>query len=241
MVSGGEGACLAVIPARGGSQRVHRKNIRDLRGKPMIVYSIEAALKSKLFSRVIVSTDDSQIAEISRRAGAEIPFLRDPSLADNHTHVSAATADALDRVEHGSATFDYVAQVMACCPLRNADDIRNSYQQFLSTGADSQVSVSRYAWLNPWSAMQRDDKFQLEPLFRDKESVRSQDLPDLFCIVGAIWWAKAPVLRRERTYHIAARTGWEIPWQRSLDIDTEEDVRIAELLMADADRWGIDV
>lgn len=229
-------SCLAVIPARGGSQRVPRKNIRDLNGKPTIVYTIEAALESQLFARVIVSTDDPQIADISRSAGAEIPFLRDPSLADHQTHVSAVTADALDRVEAGAGSFDSVAQVTACCPLRNAADICNSYEQFVATGADSQVSVSRYTWLNPWGAMRRDDTFHVTSLFPSEENARSQDLPPLFCIVGAIWWAKAAVLRRERTYHITARTGWEIPWQRSLDIDTEEDFRLAEVLMANADR-----
>jgi CMP-N-acetylneuraminic acid synthetase len=230
------GSCLAVIPARGGSQRVPGKNIRNLNGKPTIVYTIEAALQSQLFARVIVSTDDLQIADISRRAGAEIPFMRDPSLADHHTHVSAATADALDRVDARSEHFDCVAQIMACCPLRNSSDIGNSYEQFVTTGADSQVSVTRYTWLNPWGAMRRDDTLHVTPLFPKEESSRSQDLPPLFCIVGAIWWAKASVLRRERTYHITARTGWEIPWQRSLDIDTEDDFRLAEILMANADR-----
>jgi CMP-N-acetylneuraminic acid synthetase len=235
MYRGSRRSCLAVIPARGGSQRVPGKNIRDLNGKPMIVYSIEAALQSSLFTSVVVSTDDSEIAEISKRAGAEVPFIRDPSLSDHHTHVSAATADAVDRVDSSGERFDYVAQVMACCPLRNAEDLRSSYEQFITTEADSQVSVSRYTWLSPWAAMQRDDKFQITPLFRNQEGARSQDLPELFCIVGAVWWAKTPVLRHERTYHIATRTGWEIPWQRSLDIDTEEDFRIAQLLMGKAE------
>jgi len=197
----------------------------------MIVYSIEAALQSKLFANVIVSTDDTEIAEISRKAGAEIPFLRNPKLADHHTHVSAVTADALDRVESQGKRFDYVAQVMACCPLRDASDICNSYEQFVASSADSQVSVSRYTWLSPWAAVRRDSKFHLTPLFRDQEGARSQDLPELFCIVGAVWWARATILQQERTYHIAGRTGWEIPWQRSIDIDTEEDFRMAEVLM----------
>jgi CMP-N-acetylneuraminic acid synthetase len=225
-------SCLAVIPARGGSQRLPRKNIRNLHGKPMIVYTIEAALQSELFDRVIVSTDDIEIAQISQKAGAEIPFLRDPCLADHRTHVSAATADALDRMEAGTHPFDHVAQMMACCPLRTAADICNSYEQFLTTDADSQVSVSRYTWLNPWRAFRRDAKFCIAPLFPEQESARSQDLPALFCIVGAVWWAKAAVLRKERTYHVRARTGCEIPWQRSVDIDTVEDFRLAEILMA---------
>lgn len=200
----------------------------------MIVYSIEAALQSNLFASVVVSTDDAEIAEISQRAGAEIPFLRDPKLADHHTHVSEVTADALDRLDSGGDRFECVAQVMACCPLRDASDITNSHKQFIASSAESQISVSRYMWLNPWAAVQRDREFHVSPLFRDQEGARSQDLPELFCVVGAVWWAKTTTLRRERTFHIGNRTGWEIPWQRSLDIDTEDDFRLAEILMGSA-------
>jgi len=223
---------LAVIPARGGSKRVPGKNIRGLCGKPVIAYTIEAALESGVFSRVIVSTDSDEIATIARRFGAEVPFLRDSGLADDYTPVSLVTLDALERLDLDGTVFRNVAQLMANCPLRTADDIRDSYRQFVEAGADAQISVTRYGWLNPWWAMTRDGKFRLAFIFDEQRvNKRSQDLPEVFCPTGAIWWAKAGVLRREKTFHIAGRMGWEIPWQRAVDIDTEDDWQMAKLLM----------
>lgn len=223
--------CLAVIPARGGSRRLPGKNIRDLCGKPIIAYTIEAALESGIFSRVIVSTDSQEIATLARHLGAEVPFLRDASLADDYTPVSLVTLDALEKLNpHGTILLN-VAQLMANCPLRTAADVRDSYRQFVETGADSQISVTCYGWLNPWWAVMRSDGYQLTPIFPEQMSKRGQDLPEAFCPSGAIWWVKADVLRREKTFHIAGRTGWEIPWQRAVDIDTEDDWQLAELLM----------
>lgn len=227
----GTGRRLAVIPARGGSKRVPRKNIRPLAGKPLLVYTIEAAVQSGLFARVVVTTDSLEIAEIATGTGAEVPYVRDASLADDTVPVSAATLDALRRLDPGEDIYEAVCQLMPNCPLRNAEDVRDSYDQFVKTGADSQLSVVRYGWQNPWWAMRREPDFALVPLFEEALSKRSQDLPELFCPTGAVWWAKADVLRREGTYHIAARHGWEIPWTRGVDIDTEDDWIAAEVLL----------
>ena len=108
----------------------------------------------------------------------------------------------------------------------------NSWRQFEDTSALSQLSVVRYGWQNPWWAMQRDERMRLHPLFADRMTQRSQDQPELFCPTGAVWWIRADVLRRERTFHIDARTGWEIPWQRGLDIDTDDDWAMAEVLFS---------
>lgn len=223
---------LAVIPARAGSKRLPCKNIRELCGKPIIAYTIEAAHESGLFSRVIVSTDSDEIATVAQRFGAEVPFVRDASLADDHTPVSLATLDALEKLDPDGSVFRDVAQLMANCPLRTTRDIRESYRQFEEIGADSQISITRYGWLNPWWAMIRDAELRLAFIFDDRwVSRRSQDLPEVFCPTGAIWWAKANVLRREKTFHTVSRTGWEIPWQRAVDIDAEEDWELAEILM----------
>jgi N-acylneuraminate cytidylyltransferase len=223
-------ACIAVIPARGGSKRVPKKNLRMLGDKPLIAFTIEAARKSGVFERILVSTDNSEIAEVAHEYGAEIPFLREADLADDFTPVSAVTVDALVRLDPAGDKFGNVCQLMPNCPLRTAEDIIDSYRQFVVTGAESQLSVVRYGWQNPWWAMRRNEQFSLEPLFRDHIKMRSQDLPELFCPTGAIWWAKAEVLRREGTYHVESRTGWEIPWERGVDIDTEDDWAVAEIL-----------
>jgi len=225
-------ACIAVIPARGGSKRVPRKNVKELRGKPLIAYTIEAAQQCGIFEKIVVSTDSQEIAETAQRYGAEIPFLRQASLADDVTPVSAATRDMLVRLDPAGDRYQSICQLMPNCPLRTAEDIRDSYRQFSETNALSQISVVRYGWQNPWWAMRRFADFSLDPVFKEYITQRSQDLPELFCPTGAVWWAPTSVLRREGTYHIEQRKGWEIPWQRGLDIDTEDDWAMAEIMMA---------
>ncbi len=223
---------LAVIPARGGSKRIPNKNIRVLGDKPLIAYTIEAARRSGLFEAIVVSTDSPSIAEIARQYGAEVPFLREGRLADDITPVSAATVDALQRMDPAGDVFGSVCQMMANCPLRTFEDIVDSYRQFTETGAGSQISVVRYGWQNPWWAMRRNEQFTLEPLFKDRITARSQDLPELFCPTGAVWWAGADVLKLHGTFHVKHRTGWEIPWERGVDIDTEDDWSMAEVLLS---------
>jgi pseudaminic acid cytidylyltransferase len=223
---------LAVIPARGGSKRLPGKNVRPLHGRPLIAHAIAAARESGLFARVVVSTDSPEVARIAREHGAEVPFLRAAELADDVTPVSAATADVLDRLDPDGDRFEVVCQLMANCPLTRASDVVDSFRQFDATGADAQVSVVRYGWQNPWWAMRRSERFELDPLFPDQSLQRSQDLPELFCPTGAIWWARAGVLRRTRTFHVPNRTGWEMPWQRGVDVDTEDDWALVEVLGA---------
>lgn len=221
---------LAVIPARGGSKRVPGKNVRSLAGRPLIAYAIENALESGLFEAVVVSTDAPEIAEVARAHGADVPFLRAPDLADDVTPVSAATADALARLDPQGERFASVCQLMPNCPLVVPEDVRASSRQFEASAADAQVSVVRYGWQNPWWALRRDERFLLDPLFPEALASRSQDLPELFCPTGAVWWVRADVLRRAGTFHVAQRTGWEIPWERGVDIDTEDDWALVELL-----------
>ena len=222
---------LAVIPARGGSRRVPRKNIREMRGRPLLAYSIEAAMRSGLFARVVVSTDDAEIADVARAEGADVPYLRAPELADDVTPVSRATIDVVERLEQAGETYLQVCQLMPNCPLRTADDVVASHRQFTDQPAEAQISVARYGWQSPWWAMRRDADGSLDPLFPEAMRQRSQDLPDVFCPTGAVWWARTDALRREGTFHLPGRTGWEIDWTHAIDIDTEDDWRLADALM----------
>jgi N-acylneuraminate cytidylyltransferase len=225
---------IAIIPARGGSKRVPGKNIRPLAGKHLIAYTIDAALESALFHRVVVSTDSEDIAEVARANGAEVPFLRSSEISDDVTPISVATADALERLDPDGTQYQSVAQLMANCPLRTAEDLVSSYKQFYETAAVAQISVVRYGWQNPWWAMKRADNFVLDPLFPGEMSARSQDLPELFCPTGAIWWGKTRAIREQKTFHIPGRTGWEIEWRHGVDIDTPEDMAFAEALLNSA-------
>ncbi|KQC08830.1 MAG: acylneuraminate cytidylyltransferase [Candidatus Cloacimonas sp. SDB] len=222
---------IAIIPARGQSKRIPRKNIRFFLGKPLIAYTIEAAIKSKLFSMIIVSTDSEEIAEISKKYGAEVPYLRDKNLSDDFCPVSLATLDVIEKLESESEKYTYVAQLMANCPLRDHSDIIDSYRQFIETDSASQISIMKYGWFNPWWAMECDEHHKLSPLFTEQLNKRSQDLPKLYCPTGAIWWAKVESLKKEKTFHTNNKSGWEISVINGIDIDTEEDWEIAELFM----------
>ncbi|HEU4761600.1 MAG TPA: acylneuraminate cytidylyltransferase family protein [Gemmatimonadales bacterium] len=221
---------LAVIPARIGSRRVARKNIRPLAGRPALAYTVEAALGAELFGQVVVSTDSEEIAALATSLGASVPFLRDAALADDQTHVSAVTLDALVRVDT-ARSIAAVAQLLPNCPLRTAEDIRSSWNAFEQGGTAAQLSVARFGWQNPWwaSTLARDGT--LRPLFSNRMTERSQDLPPLVSPTGAVWWIRADVLRRTGTFHVPGRTGWEMPWQRAVDIDNEDDWALAELLL----------
>jgi pseudaminic acid cytidylyltransferase len=229
---------IAIIPARGGSKRIPGKNIRLLAGRPVIAYTIAAARESGLFERVVVSTDSLEVAEVARRFGAEVPFLRDANLADDFTPVSSVTVDALCRLDPAGDRFDVVAQLMPNCPLRTAHDVIDSYSQFAKDPTHAQISIVRYGWQNPWWALRRNERCELEPVFREQMSARSQDQPELFCPTGAIWWARANSLRQTKTFHSENRTGWEIPWQRGIDIDTFEDWAMAETLFRTSNPQG---
>lgn len=225
------GGTLAVIPARGGSRRVPRKNIREMHGRPLLAYSIAAALDSGLFGRVVVSTDDAEIADVARAEGADVPFLRSPALADDITPVSRATIDMLERLEAAGETYADVCQLMPNCPLRTAEDVVASHRQFKDQPADAQLSVAPYGWQNPWWAMRRATDGSLDALFPDAMQQRSQDLPEVYGPTGAVWWARTGALRRAETFHLPGRTGWVIDWTHAIDIDTEDDWRLAEALM----------
>lgn len=223
--------CIAIIPARGGSKRVPGKNRRMIAGKPMIAYAIKAALKSNLFDQVVVSTDDSVIADIAIEFGAVVPFMRTPNLADDHTPVSAATIDMLDKMDPDRNRYKWVVQLMANCPLSTAEDIQASFKAFVDSGSATQISVTPYGWQNPWWAMKLENGDQIAPLFPEELKKRSQDLPPLYCPTGAIWWGQRDVLLEQRTFHVAGRAGWVMDWQRGFDIDTEEDFYVAEMML----------
>lgn len=152
---------IAIIPARGGSKRLPSKNIISFLGIPMIARTIKAAKDSNLFDRIIVSTDDEKIAEVSREYDAEVPFLRTEK-ADDHSPVSQATLFALMQAEkHFAENYEIVVQLMANCPLRDSGDIVNAYNNFAASKADFQISCFTGGFMNPWWAATLDDKGHL--------------------------------------------------------------------------------
>ena len=201
-------------------------------GAPMISWTIGAALSSKLFERVLVSTDDEEIADVSNSYGADVPFLRGKAV-DDYSPVSLATVAALRQSQsYWGKSFDTVVQLMANCPLRAASDITQALENFEKhrKAYPFQISCFRYGWMNPWWATELSAAGEPMRLFPEALSKRSQDLPDLFCPTGAIWVADTKQLLAEETFYGPRHRFDPMPWQSAVDIDDEDDWAFAEAL-----------
>lgn len=222
---------IAIIPARGGSKRLPNKNILPLAGKPMIAWTIEAALNSRVFCDVLVSTDSQEIADVARKYGASVPFLRDAKDADDVTPVSTATLNTLRRFEeYSSARYPIVAQLMPNCPCRSSLEIQQALIKFYETRARFQISVFKFGWMNPWWAMKLEGAQIPAPLFPEAYKQRSQDLPDLYCPTGAVWIADSESLKQQGTFYGKDYQVYSLDWQSAVDIDDAEDFKMAEVV-----------
>ena len=223
---------LAVIPARGGSKRLPRKNIMPLAGKPMMAWTIEAALGAHVFDRVLVSTDDAEIAEIAQGLGAEAPFLRGAN-ADDYATVSEAVVTALHQAEQfWDETYDTVVQLMPNCPLRTAADIVSGLNHFHLHPHLVQISAFRFGWMNPWWAFKLSEEGEPQPMFEGSEAQRSQDLPPLYAPTGALWIADRAAIVASGTFYGEGWRIFELDWMSAIDIDERGDLLMAEMAMA---------
>jgi CMP-N-acetylneuraminic acid synthetase len=221
---------VAIIPARGGSKRIERKNLIDFCGRPMIAWTIEAAKKSEMFERVVVSTDDQEIAAVAREYGASVPFLR-KEYSDDMSPVSLATIGTLRQLsDELGAEYEVAVQLQASCPLRNERHIIGALEHFHKLEPSSQISCFRFGWMNPWWAATISEDGRPHRLFPEASQTRSQDLPPLYCPTGAICIARVAGLMEHQTYHTPDCVFWPMPWQNAVDIDDEEDLRMAEWL-----------
>ncbi len=219
---------IAIILARGGSKRLPRKNILDFHGKPMLAWTIEAALLSNQYERVLVSTDDEEIAQIARSFGAEVPFLRN-SAADDLAPSSEATLAALRQAElHWGENYDVVSQLMSNCPLRDATDITASVQNFIDQKVPAQLSCFRFGWMNPWWAARLSGSGVPDYLFPKAKISRSQDLPPLHCPSGALWIARVPALKKSKTFFTPKHILHPLTWVSAMDIDDDADLEMAK-------------
>jgi len=219
---------IAIIPARGGSKRIPKKNIMDFFGKPLIAWTIEAALKSGRFDKVLVSTDDNEIATVARDFGAEVPFLREEA-ADDFSPVSEATLSSLLQAEiYWGRGFDTVVQLMANCPIRNEKDIATSLDEFNTHDSDFQISAFEYGWMNPWWASKLDEKNRPTAMFPKALESRSQDLEKLYCPTGAIWIASADHFKSAKSFYGEGHVYSSVPWTTAVDIDDYEDLKMAK-------------
>lgn len=223
---------LAIIPARGGSKGIPRKNIRLLAGRPLIAHTIDQAKRSKYISRIIVSTDDEDIAKIARKWGAEV-IKRPSELAKDKTPTIEVILHVLDFLrKEEKYTPDVIVLLQPTSPLRASKDIDNSIELFLNCqNCLSLVSVTEFDH-PPFWAMKIEDKF-LKPLFDRKYfKVRRQELPRAYRPNGAIFIATPEVLYKYKTFYTPKTIAYVMPLERSIDIDTEFDFLLAEFLVS---------
>lgn len=222
---------LGIIPARGGSKGLPRKNIKHLCGKPLIAYTIEAAKESKLTDRVIVSTDDEEIAYISKKYGAEIPYLRPKELSSDSSPTIDAILHMIDYLEKSEGYRpDYILLLQCTSPLRDSKSIDESINRLITSEFDALVSVCE-AEVNPyWANVFDGDKLK-HFIEEGKKINRRQDLPKVYRLNGAIYLIKTEVLKAYRTFEPDSLTGYIMDEYSSIDIDTELDFKIAELII----------
>jgi CMP-N-acetylneuraminic acid synthetase len=217
---------LGLIPARGGSKTIPRKNIKDIAGKPLIAWTIESALGSRLLAAVVVSTDDLEIGEVARRYGAETPFVRPAELARDDTPGVDPVLHALEVLPG----FDAVLLMQPTSPLRTSEDINECIRFAEGIGAGCVVSVTE-ASQHPYWMYRLDAERRLQSLIAEKHVTRRQDLPAVYAANGALYFARREWLQRQRAFVTADTFGYVMPVERSIDIDSPFDWKLAELLL----------
>jgi CMP-N-acetylneuraminic acid synthetase len=224
---------LAVITARGGSKGIPQKNVKVLLGKPLIAYSIQAALQSRTLTKIIVSTDDETIAHVSEQYGAEVPFLRPKHLAsDNATSLSVLQHAVRYLEEKECFLADIIVCLQPTSPLRSAEDIDQAVTLCSSSGADSVVSLCQVEYHPYW--MKKVVAGSVYPFMEidDEKYHRRQDLPPVYQLNGAIYVTRRKVLLEEERLLGKHTLPYIMPQERSIDIDTPIDFKIAELILS---------
>lgn len=220
---------IAVIPARGGSKRIPRKNIKLFAGKPMIAWSIQAAHESNLFDHVLVSTDDEEIAAVAEHWGASVPFLRPQELADDFTGTTAVIAHATQWAREQGWPVQQVCCIYATSPFIYASDLRLGHE-LLDTGEWAYVFTATEFAAPIFRSFQTQPQGGLEMFFPEHFTTRSQDLPQALHDAGQFYWGVAESWLQEKRIFACHSQVLQIPRWRVQDIDTEADWKRAELL-----------
>lgn len=222
---------IAIIPARGGSKRIPKKNIRTFNGKPIIAYSIEAALQAGCFDSVVVSTDEAEIAEIARAYGASVPFMRSAENSNDHAGLAEVALEVIERYESEIAPVEKFCLILATAPFVSGTRILQGFKALENRVIDAAVPVVRFSY-PPQRGFRIDGEGRARMLHPELYASRSQDLEVVFHDCGQFYWIRKEALAREKRFFVENTAAIELPESEVQDIDTEEDWKIAELKFA---------
>lgn len=218
---------IAIIPARGGSKRIPKKNIKPFLGKPIIQYSIGAAMRSELFDEVMVSTDDIQIAEISKSLGAKVPFMRSKENSNDYAGTADVILEVLDKYEENGNIFDYCCCIYPTAPFITSEKLKESFEIFKVKDYDSLFPVVKYSY-----PIQRSYKFvndKISMVWPENYSQRSQDLEQFYHDAGQFYWLKVEKFIEKKQIYTDNSGAIVFSELEAQDIDNEEDWRLAEM------------
>jgi pseudaminic acid cytidylyltransferase len=220
---------LCIIPARGGSKRIPRKNIKEFCGQAMIGYSIEAAITSQCFDKVVVSTDDQEIAEVAISFGAEVPFIRPYELANDHVATIPVVKHAIELLDEQGQSPTDVCCLYATAPFIQSQTISKAFQQLKESKADYCFSVTSFAFpIQRSIRITQDDKVDM--FYPENFNVRSQDLEEAYHDAGQFYWGKAQAFKDELPIFSEKASPYILPRYLVQDIDTMEDWIRAEAM-----------
>lgn len=218
---------LAIIPARGGSSRIPGKNIKNFAGKPIIAYSIEAAKASKVFDRIIVSTDSDEIAKVAIAYGAEIPFIRPKELSDDHTPTAPVIVHAIQWLKDRGQVFEFACCIYATAPFIQPEFIKEGYETIVRYNVTSVFSVTTYSF-PIFRSLRITDEGNLAMFWPEYEMSRSQDLPEAYHDAGQFYWLKVDSFLKSGKVYTSDSMPVILPRYLVQDIDTPEDWITAE-------------
>jgi N-acylneuraminate cytidylyltransferase len=220
---------VAIIPARGGSKRIPKKNIKEFCGKPMIAWSIEAALKSECFNKVVVSTDNTEIADIAQLLGAEVPFLRPASLSDDYTGTIPVVRHAIEYLIANGQSPELACCIYATAPFITPEDIRKGLDILVKTTSDYAFSVTSYPFPIQRS-LRISSEERINMIYPENFNTRSQDLEDTYHDAGQFYWGRISAWIANKVIFSPESAAILLPRHKVQDIDTMEDWLRAELM-----------
>ena len=223
---------IAIIPARGGSKRIPRKNIRPFCGKPMIARSIEAALESGVFDSVVVSTDDEEIAAVAESCGAQAPFRRPPELSNDHASTESVIAHSIRWWEENRVPVDFACCIYATSPFLRAEFLREGFR-ILKENPDAEFAFSVTSYAAPiFRAIRISDSGRVEMFWPENQMKRSQDLTVAWHDAGQFYWGRKNAFLENECIFTAKSYPVVLPRHLVQDIDTPEDWERAEKMFS---------